>query len=319
MGFQESSTSSGTAMCHLFVRLGQLVNRPKFSSCATWQATASTFTTIPSPGAVGAVYINPNNTIYVPSSWGKILIWREGDTGPSTNLTATASSPSSVFVSNTDEVFAATLTLLNVSSLHKWPVNTATSTMFLNTSKLSYCLFIDDLNRLYYSLGEAFKVMRLAINDSLATNTMIAGTGVPGSLSSQLFGPAGIFVSTNYSLYVADFGNNRIQMFPSGRTNATTVAGATAPGTITLAGPSGVALDADGYMFIADRYQNRVVGQGASGFRCIVGCTSVSGSANDQFSGPTSLSFDSYGNMYVSDAGNRRVQKFLLSTNSCCK
>ena len=319
MGFQESSTSSGTAMCHLFVRLGQLVNRPKFSSCATWQATASTLTTIPFPGAVGAVYVNINNTIYVPSSWGKILIWQPGDTGPSTNLTAVSSAPSSVFVSNTGEVFAGTLTTSNVSSLHRWSVNTATSTMFLNTSKLSYSLFIDDLNRLYYSLGEAFKVMRLTINDSLATNTMIAGDGYPGNASTRLFSPAGIFVTTNYSLYVADFGNNRIQLFPSGQTNATTVAGATAPGTITLAGPSAVVLDADGYVFITDRYQNRVVGQGASGFRCIVGCTSVSGSANDQFSGSMSLSFDSYGNMYVSDAGNRRVQKFLLSTNSCCK
>ena len=319
MGFQESSTSSGTAMCHLFVRLGQLVNRPKFSSCATWQATASTLTTIPSPGAVGAVYINPNNTIYVPSSFGMIFVWRENDSSPSTTLTALLSAPSSVFPASNGEIFAGTLTYFNVSALHRWTVNTANSTMFLNTSKLSYSLFIDDVDRLYYSLGEAFKVMRLTINDSLATNTMIAGTGVPGSLSSQLFGPAGIFISTNYSLYVADFGNNRIQLFPSGQMNATTVAGATAPGTITLAGPSAVVLDADGYVFITDRYQNRVVGQGASGFRCIVGCTLVSGSATNQLSGPTSLSFDSYGNMYVSDAGNRRVQKFLLSTNSCCK
>ena len=166
-----------TNTLHHFLHQGPLVNRPTFSPCATWQATASTFTTIPSPGAVGAVYINTNNTIYVPSSWGKILIWQQGDTGPSTNLTAVSSAPSSVFVSNTGEVFASTLTSGGITSLHKWTVNTAISTMFLNTSKLSYSLFIDDVDRLYYSLGEAFVVMRM--NLASGVNSVIAGDGYP--------------------------------------------------------------------------------------------------------------------------------------------
>ena len=303
-----------TILCHFF-HSGPLVNRPTFSSCANWQTTASTFTTIPSPGAVGAVYIDPNNTIYVPSSWGKILIWRDGDTGPSTNLTAVSSAPTSMFVSNAGEVFASTLTSGGITSLHKWTVNTATSAMFLNTSKLSYCLFIDDVDRLYYSLGEVFVVMRMILDSGV--NSVIAGDGYPGNTSTRLFGPGGIFVTINYSLYVADYANNRIQLFPSGQMSATTVAGIGAPGTITLAGPSGVALDADGYMFIVDRFMNRVVGQSASGFRCIVGCTYVNGSAPNQLSIPSSLSFDSYGNILISDTGNRRVQKFLLATNSC--
>ena len=309
-------TSDTTILYHFF-HSGPLVNRPTFSPCATWQATASTFTTIPSPGAVGAVYINPNNTIYVPSSWGKIFIWQQGDTGPSTNLTAVSSAPSSVFVSNIGEVFASTLTSGGITSLHKWPVNTATSAMFLNTSKLSYSLFIDDVDRLYYSLGEAFVVMRLILSSGV--NSAIAGDGYPGNSSTRLFGPAGIFVTNNYSLYVADYVNNRIQMFLSGQMSATTVAGIGAPGTVNLAGPSAVALDADEYVFIVDRFMNRVVGQSASGFRCIVGCTYVNGSAPNQLSVPSALSFDSYGNIFVSDTGNRRIQKFLLSTNSCGK
>ncbi len=32
-----------------------------------------------------------------------------------------------------------------------------------------------------------------------------------------------------------------------------------------------------------------------------------------------SLSFDSYGNIYVTDTGNQRIQKFVLASNSCCK
>ena len=149
------------------------------------------------------------------------------------------------------------------------------------------------------------------------TNTTIAGTGVPGNSSTQLSGPAGIFISNNYSLYVADSSNDRIQLFMSGQINATTVAGTGAPGTITLARPRGVVLDADGYMFIIDCFNNRVVGQDSSGFRCILGCTNINGSGSNQLLMPSSLSFDSHGNIFVVDTGNRRVQKFLLATNSC--
>ena len=163
--------------------------------------------------------------------------------------------------------------------------------------------------------GRSLRRHASALDGSL--NSVIAGNGTPGSSLTQLYGPMGIFVTTNYSLYVADYLNNRIQMFPSGQLTATTVAGDTAPGTITLFGPSGVALDADGYMFIVDRFMNRVVGQSTSGFRCIVGCTYVNGSAPNQLSVPSSLSFDSYGNIFVSDTGNRRIQKFLSATNSC--
>ena len=36
-------------------------------------------------------------------------------------------------------------------------MNLATSTLFATTSKISQGLFIDDINRLYYSLGEALR------------------------------------------------------------------------------------------------------------------------------------------------------------------
>ena len=245
----------------------------------------------------------------------KIFIWHEGDTNPFLNLTTTSTTSVSVFAARSGEVFAGILNTMNASRLHKWAVNATTSTLFATTATLSYGLFIDDADRLYYSLGEASVVNRMALDGSL--NSTVAGTGTAGNSPTQLIGPAGIFVTANFNLYVADFGNNRIQMFPTGQMTATTVAGVTASGTITLAGPKGVVIDADGYLFIADQYYNRVVGQGPSGFRCIVGCTFVNGSAPHQLSVPSSLSFDSHGNIFVVDTGNRRVQKFLLATNSC--
>jgi hypothetical protein len=61
----------------------------------------------------------------------------------------------------------------------------------------------------------------------------------------------------------------------------------------------------------------RIVGSGPNGFHCLVGCSISPGSASNQLNNPWSLSFDSYGNMFITDGGNNRIQKFVLSTNSC--
>ena len=135
----------------------------------------------------------------------------------------------------------------------------------------------------------------------------------------MLNSPRGIFVNTKFNLYVADSGNNRIQLFQYGHFNATTTLGTGAPGTISLDWPLAVVLDADGYLFIADRDHHRIVGANPYGFRCIVGCTGINGTASNQLNSPRSLAFDSYGNIFVADRDNHRVQKFLLATNFCRK
>ena len=60
-----------------------------------------------------------------------------------------------------------------------------------------------------------------------------------------------------------------------------------------------------------------MIGSGADGFRCVIGCSVVSGLALDQLSYPFAVSFDRKGNLFAMDLGNDRIQKFLLSDNSC--
>jgi hypothetical protein len=79
------------------------------------------------------------------------------------------------------------------------------------------------------------------------------------------------------------------------------------------------ATNANGYLFITDYYNYRVIGSGPNGYRCIVGCSGVNGLLSDQLSNPSSLSFDSHGNLFVADTANGRIQKFLLETNLCGK
>ncbi|CAF1584457.1 unnamed protein product [Adineta steineri] len=106
-------------------------------------------------------------------------------------------------------------------------------------------------------------------------------------------------------------------MFPVGQLTGITLAGASAPGTITLNQPSGITLDDNEYLFIVDTFNSRIVGSGPYGFRCLFGCTATAGSSSSQLYYPETLRFDNHGNLFVADRGNSRVQKFILASNSC--
>ena len=54
----------------------------------------------------------------------------------------------------------------------------------------------------------------------------------------------------------------------------------------------------------------------SAGGTCVVGCSNSAGSGTDQLSRPRDLKFDQYGNLYVSDRDNHRIQKFMLNKSS---
>ena len=143
--------------------------------------------------------------------------------------------------------------------------------------------------------------MKRSLNSSDLQVTTVTGGDCPGYLADKLYFPSGLFVSLSFDLYVADSKNNRIQRFRPGQGNGTTVAGSGAPSTIDLNNPTGVALDADGYMFIVDCSPHRIIGSSPDGFRCVLGCYTGYGSGSNQLANPTSMAFDSYGNIFVTD------------------
>jgi hypothetical protein len=168
-------------------------------------------------------------------------------------------------------------------------------------------------------MSDHHRVVKRSLNDSVMTSVIVAGTGSEGSASKELNLPYGIFVDVNLDLYVADYLNNRIQLFQSEQKNGITVAGKESPDeTIRLNCPSGISLDASKYLFILDLGKNRIVGSGPNGFRCLVGCYGR-GSQFNQWNTPFSFSFDRSGNMFVIDQENNRIQKFLLMEKSCGK
>jgi sugar lactone lactonase YvrE len=79
-------------------------------------------------------------------------------------------------------------------------------------------------------------------------------------------------------------------------------------------GPNTILVDLNGYMYIADEDNGRIMRWEPGAFigECIAGCSGTPGAAANQLDHPGSIAFDSSGSMYVNDWGNNRVQKFQI-------
>ncbi|CAF0753368.1 unnamed protein product [Adineta steineri] len=287
-------------------------NQPKFGAYAAWNSNGITFAT---NGTVGTspygIFVDTNNTVYVANrANNQIRVWSSGSTILTRNITSGVTSPYSIFVTITGDIYVDNGYTNN--RVDKWALHRNISNSVMQVQGACYDLFIDVNNTLYCSLYTLNQVAIKSLNGNSSMWIVAAGTECSGSTSNTLNNPRGIFVDTSLNLYVADCGNDRVQLFLSGQVTATTVAGSTANGTISLSCPSDVALDGDGYLFIVDSSNNRIIGSGPNGFRCIIACASTSGSASSQLSSPSTFSFDSYGNIFITDQGNSRVQKFML-------
>lgn len=146
--------------------------------------------------------------------------------------------------------------------------------------------------------------------------TTLAGDGSPAAFAD----PFGVVAAEDGTIYVADAGDtNQIKKItPEGV--VTTLAGGNegfADGVGPQASfntPSGLAIDADGNLYVADTGNNRirkitpegvvstVAGDGTVGY--------VDGpAAQARFDGPIGVAVDSTGNLYVADTYNDRIRK----------
>ena len=262
------------------------------------------------------MFVTVDDTIYIAAfNLNQTQMWSYGSTAPTRIFYTSVSAPYDTFVATNGDVYVES----GMSGLHvdRWVSNGTIVTTAMLTQDRCYGLFVDIHDDVYCAEGAHNQVFRHSSTDPLNVSTAIAGDRTAGSAPNMLNGPRGIFVGLDLKLYVADCFNNRVQCFSNGHQNGATVAGSGASATITLQWPNDVILDADGYLFIVEFYIHRVVGSGPHGFRCIAGCTGTAGSSSNQLSNPTSLSFDTMGNLFVADYGNSRVQKFQLVSQSC--
>ena len=152
---------------------------------------------------------------------------------------------------------------------------------------------------------------------------VFSGDGGPATSAALSF-PEDVAVAPDGSLYIADRGNNRIRRVgPDGI--ITTVAGNGLSGFVgdggpatsaTLSSPQGVALGADGSLYIADRGNYRIRRVGPDGIITTVAGNGLSGFVGDggpatsaTLSSPEDVAVGPDGSLYIADSGNRRIRR----------
>lgn len=184
-----------------------------------------------------------------------------------------------------------------------------------------YGIQVDSSGNLYVASEYDHRVMFWPPNAT--QGTVAAGLGIPSNSSMGLYKPNGVALDEkNQWLYVADGSNNRIQRFSlndSWPCNGTTVAGGNGAGTGShqLNWPTFVRISKKtGAIYIVDGHNNRVQRwqPGAREGVTIAGDPAGSaGSSASTFWGPVGLSINAdETQMYVTDLGNTRVQRFQL-------
>ncbi len=158
---------------------------------------------------------------------------------------------------------------------------------------------------------------------SVGTLAGAAGTlgSADGTGSQARFAyPYGV-ASASGKTYVADTNNNTIRVVTTAGA-VTTLAGsglsggADGPGTAAqFNGPTGVAVDGNGNVFVADRGNSTIRKITAAGaVSTLAGVAGVAGSSDGtgaaaRFNAPQGVAVDNVGNVYVADANNNTIRK----------
>jgi streptogramin lyase len=168
---------------------------------------------------------------------------------------------------------------------------------------------------------------------TFAGQTNYGFTNAQGT-NAAFMSPHGVALDRYENLYVADAGNNMIRKIDTNG-NVTTVAGSTTSGSqngqgtnARFSGPSGVAVDTTGNLYVADQNNNmirKIDTNGnvitLAGNNAITNAQGWSGGyadgigTNARFAGPSGVAVDGSGNVYVADQDNNMIRKIDTNGN----
>jgi len=194
---------------------------------------------------------------------------------------------------------------------------------------------VDQDGHLYIADTMNHRVRRVDAKTGLIST--LAGVGQPRfsgdggpSVNAGLNEPAALAVHGT-RVYIADQSNNRVRMIDVATEIITTVAGTGLAGyngdgmpaaEASLAGPSGLAVGADGTLYIADTFNGRIRGvdpttgmistvAGDGGDYRYQGPTETSSAS---LSRPSGISLDLDGNLLITDSDNHLVRRWERAT-----
>jgi uncharacterized protein (TIGR03437 family) len=196
-------------------------------------------------------------------------------------------------------------------------------------------LLVDSAGNVYISDFQNQRVRKVTPDGKIST---VAGTGINGTkgdgdlaTKAELGFPVGLALDTQANLYIAENGGNRVRKVNASDSKISTVAGngeygfSGDGGLATAArftGPTGIAVDRSGNLYIVDQGNSRLRKVNASDGRIsTIAGTGESGYNGDniqantaQLNVPRLITLDSAGDLYLAEVGSSRIRKITLST-----
>jgi sugar lactone lactonase YvrE len=129
----------------------------------------------------------------------------------------------------------------------------------LNQLNDPYGIYVDDNLTLYVADYTNNRIQMWTYGASFGHT--VAGNGSAGSSLTQLNNPDPIIVDINGYMYIGDYGNNRILRWAPNATSGVCIAACTGASGIKanqLNGPSSLAFDSNGSLYICDYLNNRL-------------------------------------------------------------
>ena len=146
--------------------------------------------------------------------------------------------------------------------------------------------------------------------------------GTAGSGNHQFYEPTDLTRNhTTGTIYVADTFNHRIMRYLVNATSGTVVAGGNGAGNNPnqLNTPFCFAFDSSSNSFLIANYDAHTIVRwslNASTWTLVVGTPGTPGNTSTQLRSPLSVILDRFGNMYVTDSNNHRIQFFLAGQSN---
>ena len=184
-----------------------------------------------------------------------------------------------------------------------------------------YGVYVDASDYIYVADFYNHRIQKFPPNSTEGTaGTMVAGTGLTGPGNEIVDLPTAVFVSEpSGEIYVADVSKSRIQKFPANSTAGT--AGTTVAGVgVALGAPITLFVDGSSNLFVSEYGNHRIKkfppNSTSLTSGTIVAGTGTAGAGSTQLQNPFGVFVDGQGNLFVSDAGNNRIQKFPPNSTS---
>ncbi len=191
-----------------------------------------------------------------------------------------------------------------------------------------FALAVDAAGNIYVDDAMNYRIRKIDTQNNINT---YAGTGSQGfggginvpALETAIGMTAGIAVDSKGNVYFSDYSNDIVWMVNTTGV-LTTFAGSGdigypqngQPATAELMVPTGLAFDSQGDLYISDINLDRVIQINSSQIANTVVGDELPGFSGDtgpailaSLNLPSALAFDSAGNLYVDDEGNRRIRK----------